>query len=122
MNAKDALAGLRATIGVSAWLAPSFSGRLFGLDPAGNPQASYLARLFAVRDLALAAGTLAADSSGRRLWLQAGIGCDLADAAAAILGGRDRTLPAFTTVLTAGTALAAAGLGVAALSQPADQP
>ncbi len=32
------------------------SGRLFGLDVPGNPQAPYLARLFGARDAALAYG------------------------------------------------------------------
>ena len=52
-----ALSGLRAAVGVGAWATPNVSGRLFGLDPVSNPQASYVGRLFGARDLALAAGT-----------------------------------------------------------------
>jgi hypothetical protein len=122
MDSIAALAGLRTTIGVSAWVAPDFSARLFGLDPDANPQATYLGRLFAIRDLVLGVGTMAADPPARRLWLQAGVACDLADAAASVLGRRDGYLPAFTTVATAATALAAAGMGVAALSRATPAP
>ena len=52
----QSLVGMRGAIGTGAWLAPKLSGRLFGLDPAANPQAPYLGRLFAVRDAALAFG------------------------------------------------------------------
>src|SRR5439155_23228613 len=92
MNPVSLISGLRASIGVGAWLAPNLTGRAFGLDPDGNPQASYLARLFAIRDLALAAGTLGSEGDARRRWIQLGLACDLADAAAAYLAGRDGTL------------------------------
>jgi len=59
---------MRGAIGTGAWLAPKLSGRLFGLDPAANPQAPYLGRLFAVRDAALAFGL--STSSGRERALQ----------------------------------------------------
>jgi hypothetical protein len=110
-----ALAGLRAVVGVSAWAAPDLSGRVFGLDPDANPQASYLARLFGVRDLVLGVGTLRAEPPARRAWLEAGIVCDLADAAASLLGRRNGTLSTFSGVGTAVIALAAVGMGVAAL-------
>src|SRR3954452_10494067 len=83
MDTIAGLAGLRAVVGVSAWAAPDLSSRLFGLDPDANPQASYLGRLFGVRDLVLGVGTLRAEPPARKLWLQAGIACDLADAAPA---------------------------------------
>lgn len=110
------LTGLRLAIGTGAWVAPELSGRAFGLDPAANPQAPYIGRLFAVRDAALGVGLLASEGDARRLWWQLGIGCDLFDAAAgAIAGARDELPPAAAT-LTVGTALAAAALGAAALA------
>jgi hypothetical protein len=109
------LAGLRIAIGVLSWLFPNLAGRLFGLNPKANPQSPYLARLFGVRDVALGAGALASNGSGRRLWVRLGIACDLADAAAAWLGDRDSTLPRYASVMTGGAAVAAAGMGVAAL-------
>jgi hypothetical protein len=111
----QSLIGLRGALGAAVWLAPRLSGRLFGLDPAGNPQAPYLGRLFAARDLALAYGLSASTGSQRSLWLRAGLACDLADALAGVLARRRGELPRFATVLVTGTALGAAGLGVAAL-------
>lgn len=111
----NSLVGVRAGIGIGAWAAPRLSGRLFGLDPAANPQLPYLGRLFGVRDLALAVGTATSSGAERRRWLQLGIACDVADAAAGVLAGRSGTLPKLATVLVTGTALLAAGLGIAAL-------
>ena len=109
------LIGLRAAIGVGAFLAPRITGRLFGLDVEGNPQAPYLARLFGARDVALAYGVASTSDAPQAQWLQIGIACDLADAVAGILAGRDGELPLPTALLVTGTALSAAALGVAAL-------
>ena len=117
MNPISMLAGLRLAVGTGAWLAPNLSGRLFGLDPDANPQASYLGRLFGIRDIALAAGTLTTEGDARRKWIQIGLVCDLADSAAAYLGGRNGTLPKASAVMTAGAAIAAVGMGAAALSE-----
>jgi hypothetical protein len=111
-----ALTGLRAGVGVGAWATPNFAGRLFGLDPDNNPQASYVCRLFGVRDLALAAGALTSDGPDRRRWLQLGLACDLADAAAGYIAGRTGVLSKPAAVMVTGVALAAAGLGAAALA------
>jgi hypothetical protein len=113
---------VRGAIGAGAWLAPRLSGRLFGLDPAGNPQAPYLGRLFGARDVALAAGLSASSGTERAKWLRVGIACDLADAAAGLLAGRRGELPKLATVMVTATALGAAALGVMALQaeQPAD--
>ena len=105
----------RAAIGAGAWLAPRLSGRLFGLDPDANPQGAYLGRLFGARDVALAFGLRMATDGQRANWLRIGIACDLADAAAGVLAGRREELNTRTTVLVTATALAAAGLGFAAL-------
>lgn len=115
MNIDKLLIGLRSAIGVGAWAAPRLSGRLFGLDPEANPQLPYLGRLFGVRDAALAVGLATNTGQQRAQWLQIGIMCDLADAAAGVLSGRKGELPPQATVLVTATALLAAGLGVAAL-------
>jgi hypothetical protein len=109
------LIGVRSAIGIGAWTAPRFSGRLFGLDPEANPQAAYLGRLFGVRDAALAVGLASNTGKHRAQWLQIGMVCDLADAAAGVLAGRRGELPPRSTVMVTATALLAAGLGVAAL-------
>ncbi|MFL5822404.1 MAG: hypothetical protein ACJ764_03070 [Solirubrobacteraceae bacterium] len=119
-GAVKALTRVRAAIGAGAWLAPRLSGRLFGLDPEANPQLPYLGRLFGVRDAALAVGLGSSNGTQRAQWLQLGLACDLADAMAGVLAGRRGQLPPRSAVLVTGTALFAAGLGVAALR--AEQP
>lgn len=109
------LAVLRLVIGIGAWVLPGFAGRLFGLDPAGNPQAPYLSRLFGVRDIALGLGTLQSSGEARQRWLQLGVLCDAADTAAAELGRRAGYLSAPTALLLGTPAVAATALGVQAL-------
>jgi hypothetical protein len=109
------LVATRAAIGAGAWLMPNFSGRLFGLDPDANPQASYLGRLFGVRDVVLGVGLSASSGAERRQWLRLGVACDLADAAAGVLAGRSGALPKRATLLVTATALAAAAMGIAAM-------
>lgn len=116
-NAINALVGLRFVVGALSWLTPRPAGKLFGLDSAGNPQAPYLARLFGVRDIALAYGALSNEGEAQRQWLTVGVACDAADAVAGIAGGRRGYLPKFASVLVTGTALAAAALGAVALGQ-----
>jgi len=111
----NGLSGLRLAVGVSSWATPRVAGRLFGLDADENPQAPYLARLFGIRDVALAWGALSSTGSAQRQWLVAGLACDAADAVAGIVGGRAGYLPQLTSVLVTGTALSAAVLGAAAL-------
>lgn len=104
-------------IGVASWLTPRPAGKLFGLDSAANPQAPYLARLFGVRDVALAWGTLSSEGETQRQWLTAGLACDVADTLAGVAGGRRGYLPKLTAVLVSATALSAAALGARALRE-----
>jgi hypothetical protein len=98
-----------------AWTTPNLAGKAFGLDVPGNPQAPYLARLFGIRDVALAAGALASQGEARKTWLRFGLMCDVADTAAALFGGRRGYLSKPTTVLLAAPAIAAVAMGIAAL-------
>ena len=111
-----ALNGMRFAVGAGAWAAPNVTGKLIGLDPEGNPQASYIGRLFGVRDMALAAGALSSTGEARRRWLQIGVAVDLVDAAAGYIAGRTGVLPKQAAVMGTALALAAAGLGAAALA------
>jgi hypothetical protein len=86
------------------------------LDTAGNPQSPYLARLFGIRDVALAYGTTSSTGDARRTWLTAGLACDVADTLAAIAGGRAGYLSRTQTILLAAPAIAATALGAAALA------
>src|SRR5262245_54493919 len=83
-----ALAGLRLAVGASAWLTPRLAGKAFMLSTDENPQSPYLARLFGACDAALAHGTLDSSGEAQRRRLVAGLACDVADAFAAIAGGR----------------------------------
>jgi len=116
MNQVKALAGGRVAIGASAWLAPNLVGRLFGLDPRGNPQLTFMARLFGVRDVALGVGALSSSAESRRLWLQLGAGCDALDAVAARRGAKDGSLPKFAATLSGAAAVGALALGILALA------
>ena len=110
------LSGIRLGVGTAAWLAPDLTGKLFGLDPARNPQMAFMARLFGVRDVALAVGTGATPPAARKVWWQVGIACDLLDAGAAYLGDRNGTVPRVAALLAGTTALTAAALGAAAMA------
>lgn len=114
-----ALVALRSAVGVSTWATPGLAGSLFGLKPRDNPQAPYLARLFAVRDLALAVGAAQSSGAPRRQWLQLGLACDVADAAAAVLGGRAGYLSKPVAGMLFAPAAGAAALGVLGLREPA---
>jgi hypothetical protein len=115
MSQITALNAIRAAVGTGGWLAPRLTARLFGIEAADNPQLPYVARLFAIRDLALAAGVQSSSADARRLWLRIGIACDFADAVAGIAAGRKGELSTVSTVLVTGTALVGTALGVAAL-------
>jgi hypothetical protein len=111
------LAGLRVAIGVASWSTPRLAGKLFGLDANANPQSPYLARLFGVRDVALAWGALSTTGDAQRQWLTAGLACDAADALAGYAGARGGYLPKLTGALVTATALSAALLGAQALRE-----
>ncbi len=123
MDSVRTLSAIRVAVGAGAWLTPRLAGRAFLLDPDGNPQSPYLARLFGIRDLALAYGATSTTGDARRTWLTAGVACDLADTLAALAGGRAGYFSRGQSVLLAVPAIAAAALGAAALSAgdaPAD--
>ena len=106
---------VRAAVGAGAWIAPRVSGRLFGLDSGANPQAPYLGRLFGARDVALAAGTLTTEGEAQDRWLMAGLGCDVADAAAGLAAWRAGYLSTLSSVLVTAAALNGVVLGLVAL-------
>ena len=114
-TALKTLAGLRVVVGATTWAAPNFGGKLFGLEPEANPQAPFLGRLFGIRDLALGVGALRAKKKAQDNWIELGILCDAADAAAAFMGGGKGYLSPSTTAMLAAPAIAATALGIIAL-------
>jgi hypothetical protein len=110
---------MRVLVGGASYLAPNLGARLFGLDPAGNPQAAYWARLFGVRDVALGVGAMTTTGAARRQVLQLTAACDAADLASTLIGRRAGYLSVVTTLLSGGLAVAA-GAVAAAAAQGAD--
>jgi hypothetical protein len=76
------LGAARLAVGVGFLAAPVASTRVLGLDTATAKRIRFLARMAAVRDLVLGAGTLAAgrDPRALRRWVAAGAVADLGDA------------------------------------------
>lgn len=100
------------SVGGAAFLAPSIGARKLGLED--DEHGTYMVRLFAARNIALAGGLLFSRGEARRLWYQAGIVCDALDVAAGVLGlraGKERSAAAVDT----GASLVATLLGVAGL-------
>jgi hypothetical protein len=107
----------RMTFGVAAWLAPRPVGNAVGLDMSGNPQAVYLVRILAVRDLVLACGALGTDGEVRRQWLLAGLACDSADTLAGVAAGRGGYLPKRTSFYVTAFALSGVAAAMAVLRE-----
>jgi hypothetical protein len=116
-TATNAIAISRVAVGASAWLAPNLAGRMFGLDPDGNPQLPYVGRLFGARDVVIGAGALRSPRKQKDAWLTAGLACDVADMAAGALAGARGTLPAPAAALVTATAGAFAAFGYWLLQQ-----
>lgn len=110
------IALMRLAVGVSSWVAPNLVARLFAVDPAANPNAPYIMRLFAVRDAVLALGVLLSDDEGRKLWLRLGMVTDAADVAAAGAGVRGEHLSTTTGLLGGAAAIGGVTLGASALA------
>jgi hypothetical protein len=112
------LLGVLRAVGGAAFLAPSAGTKTFGIET--DAEGTYLVRLFAARNLALAGGLLLSQGRARRLWYQAGLVCDGLDAAAGLLGFLAGKKRSSATIDTA-AALVAALLGVAGLLAERDQ-
>jgi hypothetical protein len=116
-KAANAIAIGRIAVGSGAWLTPNLAGRLFGLDPEGNPQLPYVGRLFGARDVALGAGVLRSARKHKSAWVTAGVACDAADVAAGIVAGARGQLPAPAAALVTATAATFAVAGLWLLQQ-----
>ena len=108
----------RFLIGGGAFVLPVPALRLGGLRPRRNPQAAYMLQLFAVRDAMLGVGLVASSGAARRTWWKAGIACDLADAAAALIETGAGRIPrnGRTALTLVASPLLGAALGAAALA------
>lgn len=106
----------RLVIGITALLFPALTARLFLLKPKSNPQLSYMTRLFAIREMAVGAVTLAAPESDRTSMVGLGIAVDGSDAVAGIAAARSGIVSKPAGVVLTGAALAAVAAGGSALA------
>jgi hypothetical protein len=113
MDKRDAPRGLMCalrSVGAATFLVPAVGTKTFGVGAEGT----YLVRLFAARNVALAGGLIAGSRQGRRAWYQAGIACDVLDIGAGLLKLRVSQERSSTLVHT-GASFLATLLGVAGL-------
>src|SRR3954464_7850477 len=116
-KAKEAVAIGRIVVGGSTGGMPDPPGRLFGLDPEGNPQLPYIGRLFGARDVVLGAGVLRSSKKQKDAWATAGLVCDVADVGAGALAGLRGQLPPAAAALVTATAASFALAGFWLLQQ-----
>lgn len=101
----------RYLVGGGALVSPQTTGRAFGIDPATNPAAAYVGRLFGARAVTMAVLLTAATGIERDRQLRAGVAVDLCDALAALLAGRRTELGPRSAAAACAAALTEAGLG-----------
>src|SRR4051794_33559331 len=106
----------RVALGSAFLAGPVASVRLLGLDTATATRVTWLARMAAVRDIALGAGAVGSlvVRRGQVPWLVAGTLTDAGDAAAIVLAVRAGRLDRVRGYLIAGGAVASAAAGLAA--------
>lgn len=109
------LGGLRLVVGASGMVSPGLTWAVAGMGVPESESSKVATRLFAARELALAAGALSDDEAVRRATLTVGIGIDALDALSYAAGIR-RGAPK-ASALSGLLALSAVGLGVAARSR-----
>jgi hypothetical protein len=112
-NPRTSLPLGRIAIGAATFAAPEVLGGMFGFQPGADGAASFMARLFGVRDVALGLGTLLSSGEAQDLWWRLGILCDAGDAATGWLAVRAGA-PKRGPVMTMAVALAAVGVGIGA--------
>lgn len=110
--ARASIIALRGALGVGAMVVPRPMGALFGVDPADNPVAPYLMRLFGARELLMAWQVYAASDEELETVISAAIPVDAADVLASILGGSGGYLPKRAAVMSGLSALGGVVHGV----------
>jgi hypothetical protein len=116
----DPVTGLslgRIAIGVGALAAPATTARVFGLDPAANPQLGYMGRMFGAREIALGAVTLVTRGPLRRNLTAVGIAVDGADLANGVIELGQKNVSKLASGMLIGAAAGAVGSGVLALAR-----
>jgi uncharacterized protein YjeT (DUF2065 family) len=102
----------RIVVGLLFFVRPDLAARILGQDLQRNPELALGARFSGSRDAALGAATLLAKGTARRNLVVAGIAVDAADAGAAVLGLRDKSVKPVPGAVLVGGALLAVGQGI----------
>lgn len=95
----------RSVLGVGAVVAPRAFGRLFGVDPADNPVAPYLMRLFGIRELFMAWDLHRTSDDELERTVTGTIPVDGGDAIASALAGAAGYMPRRAALLSTATAV-----------------
>lgn len=106
------LVAVRFALGGIAWVAPKLLLKTLGAPNPDDPEARWMARMFAVRDAVLGVGIVCTKGEHRRLWWRVGLACDLADLAGGVIAARH---PTKRRLLLKFAPLIGASLGAAAL-------
>lgn len=115
MHPVTGLALGRIAIGVGALVKPDLAGRAFRLNTTANPQLPYMTRMFASREIALGALTLAAGGKARTTLTLVGIAVDGADAFAGYDAGATGAVTRSTSKFLVAPAAGAVVAGVLGL-------
>ena len=108
--ARKFLGVTRALIGVTAWVAPDLTMRIFGIDPERSDR--FVGRLFGSRELALAGALLVAPASAAAPVAALGATIDTVDSIAGFDELRRGNMSAQATILGPVAVLLFAALGV----------
>jgi hypothetical protein len=111
MNPVAGLAIGRIVIGLAMFVAPRLGARLFRLDGSGSAT-PYIGRLFASREIALGAATLAASGETRNRLVAAGVAVDAADGVAAVVSAKSGDVGKIVGGLLLAPAIGAVAVGL----------
>jgi len=104
-SARVVLGLIRLVNGTGSLLAPEPFGRRLGIEPAANPAASYVTRLFGVRTMLIGYDLLRRDEETRRRALRVAPLIHVSDTVAAVVAGASGRIPRKAAV--AATAISA---------------
>ncbi|MBZ5739943.1 hypothetical protein [Nocardioides mangrovi] len=115
MNPVIGLSLGRIAVGAAAVAVPEMVTKNLGVDPVANPQASYVTRLFGVREIAIGLATLTTGGKSRKGVIGIGVLVDAGDAAASYLAMQEGQISKKAALTLLGPAVGAVGSGLLAL-------
>lgn len=106
---------VRIGLGALSIARPNIAAKAMKLDGPGNPQMSYMTRMFGSREVALGLVTLLSQGKARRKLLTLGIAVDSSDAFAGFDAGRSGAVSQSTSAALTAPAVLAVVTGVLGL-------